>query len=109
MFYDRFSFQIPAFSWLALNFLGYYCAFGVIQPFFPLWLQSHHYSEFFIAFVMSLAYLFRFAGGLWLSAGCAVAYDSLGNMGQRFGVVGCGGECGCGMVVGGVGLAVFCL
>jgi len=67
MFYDRFSFQIPAFSWLALNFLGYYCAFGVIQPFFPLWLQSHHYSEFFIAFVMSSAYLFRFAGGLWLS------------------------------------------
>ena len=61
------SFQIPAFSWLALNFLGYYCAFGVIQPFFPLWLQSHHYSEFFIAFVMSSAYLFRFAGGLWLS------------------------------------------
>ena len=61
------SFQIPAFSWLALNFLGYYCAFGVIQPFFPLWLQSHHYSEFFIAFVMSSAYLFRFAGGLLLS------------------------------------------
>ena len=67
MFYDRFSFQIPAFSWLALNFLGYYCAFGVIQPFFPLWLQSHHYSEFFIAFVMSSAYLFRFLGGLLLS------------------------------------------
>ena len=61
------SFQIPAFSWLALNFLGYYCAFGVIQPFFPLWLQSHHYSEFFIAFVMSSAYLFRFLGGLLLS------------------------------------------
>ena len=67
MFYDRLSFQIPAFSWLALNFFGYFCAFGVIQPFFPLWLQSHHYSEFFIAFVMSSAYLFRFLGGLWLS------------------------------------------
>ena len=61
------SFQIPAFSWLALNFLGYYCAFGVIQPFFPLWLQSHHYSELFIAVVMSSAYLFRFLGGLLLS------------------------------------------
>ena len=42
------SFQIPAFSWLALNFFGYFCAFGVIQPFFPLWLQSHHYSELFL-------------------------------------------------------------
>ena len=61
------SFQISAFAWLALNFLGYYCAFGVVQPFFSLWLQSHHYSEFFIAFVMSSAYLFRFGGGLWLS------------------------------------------
>ena len=61
------SFQIPAFSWLALNFFGYFCAFGVIQPFFPLWLQSHHYSELFIAVVMSSAYLFRFLGGLLLS------------------------------------------
>nr|WP_314227980.1 3-phenylpropionate MFS transporter [uncultured Kingella sp.] len=59
--------QIPAFSWLALNFFGYFCAFGVIQPFFPLWLQSHHYSELFIAVVMSSAYLFRFLGGLLLS------------------------------------------
>ena len=61
------SFQISAFSWLALNFFGYFCAFGVIQPFFPLWLQSHHYSELFIAVVMSSAYLFRFLGGLLLS------------------------------------------
>ena len=61
------SVQISAFAWLALNFLGYFCAFGVVQPFFPLWLQSHHHSEFFIAFVMSSAYLFRFLGGLLLS------------------------------------------
>ena len=61
------SFQIPAFSWLALNFFGYFCAFGVIQPFFPLWLQSHPYSGLFIAVVMSSAYLFRFLGGLLLS------------------------------------------
>ena len=61
------SVQISAFAWLALNFLGYFCAFGVVQPFFPLWLQSHHHSEFFIAVVMSSAYLFRFLGGLLLS------------------------------------------
>ena len=61
------SVQISAFAWLALNFLGYFCAFGVVQPFFPLWLQSHHHSEFFIALVMSSAYLFRFLGGLLLS------------------------------------------
>lgn len=61
------SVQISAFAWLALNFLGYFCAFGVVQPFFPLWLQSRHHSEFFIAFVMSSAYLFRFLGGLLLS------------------------------------------
>ena len=64
------SVQISAFAWLALNFLGYFCAFGVVQPFFPLWLQSHHHSEFFIAVVMSSAYLFRFLGGLLLSMRC---------------------------------------
>lgn len=114
MFYDRFSFQIPAFSWLALNFLGYYCAFGVIQPFFPLWLQSHHYSEFFIAFVMSSAYLFRFLGGLvavqtGAAARFVVANNSAGNVGWCVGVVGGCGERGGGVVVGGVDLVVFCV
>ena len=108
------SFQIPAFSWLALNFLGYYCAFGVIQPFFPLWLQSHHYSGFFIAFVMSSAYLFRFLGGLvavqaGAAVGSVVTNNSAGNVGQCVGIAGGGGEHGGGMVAGGFDLAVFCV
>ena len=107
------SVQISAFAWLALNFFGYFCAFGVIQPFSPLWLQSHHYSGFFIAFVMSSAYLFRFLGGLvavqaGAAVGSVVTNNSAGNVGQRGGVaVGCGGR-GVGWAVGGVGLAVFC-
>ncbi|MDK4679558.1 3-phenylpropionate MFS transporter [Kingella negevensis] len=59
--------KVSAFAWLSMNFFGFYSAFGVIQPFFPLWLKSHAYSELFIAAVMSSAYLFRFAGGLLLS------------------------------------------
>lgn len=60
--------SVSAFTWLALNFFAYFCAFGVLQPFFPLWLQHHGYSETMIALLMSSAYFLRFGGGLILSS-----------------------------------------
>ena len=37
--------QVRPFTWLALSFLGYYCAYGVFLPLFPAWLKTQSYSE----------------------------------------------------------------
>ncbi len=60
--------QIHPFYWLALSFLGYYCAYGVFLPFFPVWLKSQQYGEEMIGLVIGCAYLFRFIGGMFFSA-----------------------------------------
>ncbi len=57
-----------SFYWLALSFLGYYCAYGVFLPFFPAWLKSQQYGEEMIGLVIGSAYIFRFAGGLFFIA-----------------------------------------
>ena len=60
--------QIRPFYWLALSFLGYYCAYGVFLPFFPAWLRSQNYGEEMIGLVIGSAYIFRFVGGLLFSS-----------------------------------------
>ncbi|OOF40704.1 3-phenylpropionic acid transporter [Rodentibacter rarus] len=60
--------QIRPFYWLALSFLGYYCAYGVFLPFFPAWLKSQQYGEEMIGLVIGSAYIFRFIGGLFFSS-----------------------------------------
>lgn len=60
--------QVRPFYWLALSFLGYYCAYGVFLPFFPAWLKSQQYGEEMIGLVIGSAYIFRFVGGLFFSA-----------------------------------------
>ena len=58
---------VRPFTWLALSFFGYYCAYGVFVPFFPVWLKSQHYGEELIGMVLASAYVFRFVGGLFFS------------------------------------------
>lgn len=60
--------QVRPFYWLALSFLGYYCAYGVFLPFFPAWLKSQQYGEEMIGLVIGSAYIFRFIGGMFFSA-----------------------------------------
>ena len=59
--------SVRPFTWLALSFFGYYCAYGVFMPFFPVWLKSQHYGEELIGMVLASAYVFRFVGGLIFS------------------------------------------
>jgi len=56
---------VRPFTWLALSFFGYYCAYGVFIPFFPVWLKSQQYGEELIGMVLASAYVFRFVGGLF--------------------------------------------
>ena len=60
--------KISAFNWMALSFFGYFCAYGVFVPFFPVWLKSQSYGAETIGFVMAISYLFRFLGGIWFSS-----------------------------------------
>lgn len=57
-----------AFQWSAANFFGYYCAYGVVLPFLPVWLKSVGYDTEIIGLLLSLGYLFRFSGGLFFSS-----------------------------------------
>ena len=59
--------SVRPFTWLALSFFGYYCAYGVFMPFFPVWLKSQHYGEELIGMMLASAYVFRFVGGLFFS------------------------------------------
>ncbi len=52
------------FTWLSLSFFGYFCAYGVFVPFFPVWLKSQAYGAELIGLVVASSYFFRFAGGL---------------------------------------------
>ena len=52
------------FTWLSLSFFGYFCAYGVFVPFFPVWLKSQVYGAELIGLVVASSYFFRFAGGL---------------------------------------------
>lgn len=60
--------KISPFTWLALSFFGYYCAYGVFVPFFPVWLKSQSYGAETIGLILASSYLFRFIGGIFFSA-----------------------------------------
>ncbi|WP_040975918.1 3-phenylpropionate MFS transporter [Necropsobacter massiliensis] len=60
--------KIAPFTWLALSFFGYYCAYGVFVPFFPVWLKSQAYGAETIGLILASSYLFRFIGGIFFSA-----------------------------------------
>ena len=59
--------QVRPFTWLALSFFGYYCAYGVFLPPFPAWLKTQSYSEESIGLLLACAYIFRFSGGILFS------------------------------------------
>ena len=59
--------QVRPFTWLALSFFGYYCAYGVFLPLFPAWLKTQSYSEESIGLLLACAYIFRFSGGILFS------------------------------------------
>lgn len=60
--------KVSPFAWLALSFFGYYCAYGVFVPFFPVWLKSQQYHSELIGIVLAATYVFRFVGGMFFSA-----------------------------------------
>ncbi|MGC6358420.1 3-phenylpropionate MFS transporter [Bisgaard Taxon 45] len=60
--------KISAFNWLALSFFGYFCAYGVFVPFFPVWLKSQAYGEELIGLVIASSYVFRFIGGIFFAS-----------------------------------------
>lgn len=58
---------LSPFQWSSLNFFGYYTAYGVLLPFLPVWLNHHGYDTEMIGTLISLGYLFRFAGAIYFS------------------------------------------
>ncbi len=60
--------KIAPFSWLALSFFGYFCAYGIVVPFLPVWLNAQHYEAQLIGIMLSSAYFFRFVGGILFAA-----------------------------------------
>ncbi len=59
---------VRPFTWLAFSFFGYFCAYGIFVPFFPVWLKSQSYGEELIGLVLAASYLFRFIGGIYFSS-----------------------------------------
>ncbi len=59
--------KLPPYPWLILSFFGYFCAYGVFMPFFPVWLKLESYTAETIGFMMASAYIFRFVGNLFFT------------------------------------------
>ncbi|OOH92104.1 3-phenylpropionic acid transporter [Pasteurellaceae bacterium 15-036681] len=60
-------FKFSPFQWSSFNFFGFYCAYGVFLPFFPIWLKHHGYDTDVIGTFVALGYLFRFSGAMFFS------------------------------------------
>ncbi|MCK3655739.1 MFS transporter [Pasteurellaceae bacterium Macca] len=58
---------LTPFQWSSFNFFGFYCAYGVLVPFLPVWLQHHGYQTDFIGILIALGYLFRCFGAIFFS------------------------------------------
>lgn len=56
--------KLTPFQWSSFNFFGFYCAYGVIVPFLPIWLEQYGYNVDLIGTLISLGYLCRFAGAI---------------------------------------------
>ncbi|MFA9487407.1 MULTISPECIES: 3-phenylpropionate MFS transporter [unclassified Mannheimia] len=63
---------VSPFKWTAFNYFGFFCAYGVILPFLPVWLKHHGYSTEIIGLLAAVGYLFRFGGSMlasqWVNA-----------------------------------------
>lgn len=59
--------KLSPFQWAAFNFFGFFCAYGVLLPFLPVWLKFHGYSTEIIGLLAAFGYLFRFTGGMLAS------------------------------------------
>ncbi|STO54723.1 3-phenylpropionic acid transporter [Canicola haemoglobinophilus] len=60
--------RVSPFSWLAICLFGYFFAYGVFVPYFPVWLKSQSYDETTIGLILASAYFFRALGGIWFSS-----------------------------------------
>lgn len=58
---------VSPFKWAAFNYFGFFCAYGVILPFLPVWLKHHGYSTEIIGLLAAVGYLFRFGGSMLAS------------------------------------------
>ncbi|MDG6882107.1 Probable 3-phenylpropionic acid transporter [Phocoenobacter uteri] len=56
--------KLSPFQWTSFNFFGYFCTYGVLMPFFPIWLEYNDYSSEIIGFLLASGYLFRFLGSI---------------------------------------------
>ncbi|WP_373778845.1 3-phenylpropionate MFS transporter [Glaesserella sp.] len=59
--------KFTPFQWSSFNFFGFYCAYGVLLPFLPVWLNHHGYDSGMIGLLIASGYLFRFAGAMFFS------------------------------------------
>ncbi|MFZ7342682.1 3-phenylpropionate MFS transporter [Avibacterium volantium] len=59
--------KLTPFQWSSFNFFGFYCAYGVIVPFLPIWLAQYGYDVELIGTLISLGYLCRFAGAIFFT------------------------------------------
>ncbi|QHB16609.1 3-phenylpropionate MFS transporter [Mannheimia pernigra] len=58
---------VSPFKWTALNYFGFFCAYGVILPFLPVWLKHYGFSTEIIGLLAAVGYLFRFGGSMLAS------------------------------------------
>lgn len=56
--------SVSPFKWAAFNYFGYFCAYGVLLPFLPVWLKHHGYSTEIIGLLAAVGYVFRFIGSM---------------------------------------------
>lgn len=56
--------NVSPFQWASFNYFGYFCAYGVLLPFLPVWLKHYGYEAGIIGLIASVGYLFRFLGGM---------------------------------------------
>ncbi|AUI66023.1 MULTISPECIES: 3-phenylpropionate MFS transporter [Glaesserella] len=59
--------KLSPFQWSSFNFFGFYCAYGVLLPFLPVWLNHHGYNSGLIGLLIASGYLFRFLGAMFFS------------------------------------------
>lgn len=59
--------QLSPFQWASFSFFGFFCAYGVILPFLPVWLKAQGYDTDTIGLLVALGFLFRFSGGMFFS------------------------------------------
>lgn len=59
--------MVSPFKWAAFNYFGYFCAYGVLLPFLPVWLNHHGYSTEIIGLLAAIGYVFRFIGSMFSS------------------------------------------